>query len=445
MALQAQPAIKLTPSSVKAQLPTNYVSYYDFSSQFIPDAHEELASIYGNQSITGMLYMLSAENGMNADKHIWTEEGRMHTVYKDVARSTNTFTKANHVFRKNEMVHISDDDQIALAIIIDVPDADTFTAVPYKQAGFTGLATTALTAFVVGSEFRKGTTGMEGSLETDFTVLENSPIIEKDGYEVSGSDATNIGWIKTKQGYYWFMKSEEDTRRRWEDRMELSMILGQTAQTGSLAESYGFKGTEGFFEAVENRGNIFSGVADTLPAWDTILKRFDAQGKIDDYMFYVDRDQSLAIDNMLGELNAGYDGGISYGVFGNKEQAIDLGFRSFKRGTYNFHKTDWKLLNDPTLLGAVDEAAGKTRGMLVPIGTKEVYEGYGTNGDKITTPFLSCLYKSSPTESRKYKTWVTGSVGGVSTNDKDSMTVHHLSERLLKTVGANNFMIFQGA
>lgn len=434
----------LTPSSVKVQLPSNYVSYYDFSSQFLPDAYEELASRYGSQSISGMLSMLGAEMPSNSDKFIWSEEGRLHTVYTDVTRSASVFTKADHVFRVNETVHLSSGAAKTRGIITAVTK-DTFTVASYKLAGFTGFATTAITAFVDGSEHRKGTNGVQGSLETDFTVLENSPIILKDKFEVSGSDATNIGWIKTAQGYYWFLRSEEDTRRRWEDRLELAMILGNKAEAGSAAEAAGFKGTEGFFESIEKRGNIFSGVVSTIPEWDTILKQFDKEGKIADYMFYVDRDQSIAIDNMLGALNNGWDGGVSYGVFSNKEQAIDLGFRSFKRGTYNFHKTDWKLLNDPTLLGAVAAGAGKVRGVLLPVGTKEVYDGYGKDGAKVKVPFLHVKYKQSPTESRKYKTWVTGTVGGVYTSDADKMEQHHLSERGLCTVGANNFMLFTGA
>ncbi len=440
---QAQGAV--TPSSVKTQLPSNYISLYDFSSQFLPDTHEEMASRYGSQSITGMLYMLGAEMPSQSDKFIWTEEGRLHTIYTDVTRSAAVFTKADHVFRLNETVHISDG-SVKLRGIITAVTKDTFTVAPYKLAGFTGLGTTALSVFVDGSEHRKGTDGVQGSLETDFTVLDNSPIILKDKFEVSGSDATNIGWIKTKQGYYWFLKSEEDTRRRWEDRLELAMILGNRAEAGSAAEVAGYKGTEGFFESIEKRGNIFSGLATSLADWDTILKQFDKEGKLENYMFYVDRDQSLAIDNLLGTLNAGYSGGISYGIFKNGEkQAVDLGFRGFKRGTYNFFKTDWKLLNDPTLLGAVAAGAGKVRGVLLPVGTKEVYEGQGKDGEKVKVPFLHIKYKQSPTESRKYKTWLTGSVGGVHTNDSDKMEVHHLSERGLCTVGANNFMIFKGA
>ena len=38
------------------------------------------------------------------------------------------------------------------------------------------------------------------------------------------------------------------------------------------------------------------------------------------------------------------------------------------------------------------------------------------------------------------KTWVTGSVGAV-TSDLDAMNVHYLSERCLVVQGARNFML----
>lgn len=409
--------------------------------------HEKMAKIYGQQSVSGMLYMLGAEASMASDKFIWTEEGRLHTVYKGVTRSGNVFTQNNHVFRVGETVHLSNSTAKRRGVITAV-DTNTFTVDAYKNAGFTALGTTGITAFVDGSEFKKGTSGMIGSLATDFTILENKPIILKDKFEVNGSDVANISWVQTDEGgYLWFMQDQMDTRRRWEDRLELALIDGEKAETGSAAEANGTTGTEGMFEAIRERGNTFQGIPDDITDWDAIVKRFDAQGKIQDYMSYNDRDFSLGVDNMLGTLNAGYSTGISYGIFNNdKDMSVNLGFKGFTRGTYNFFKTDWKVLNDPTLLGAVDEAI-KVRGVLIPVGTKEVYEGayngQGT-GTKITTPFLQCMYRASKADNRKYKTWLTGNVFGVHTDDDDVMRENHLSERFLNTVGANNFMLFEG-
>ena len=448
MALDSTPTFSVEPSSKKTPLQTNYISYFDYSSQFDAETHEKIAKIYGSQSVSGMLYMLGAESAMASDKYIWTEEGRLHTVYTDVARSSAVFTKAGHVFRVGETVHLSSGSVKRRGRITAV-DATTFTVSAYKGAGLGALATTNVVAFIDGSEFGKGTDGMSGSLSTDFTILDNKPIIMKDKFEVNGSDVAQITWVQTDAGsYFWFLQDQIDTRRRWEDRLELALVNGEKAEAGSAAEADGTTGTEGLFESIGERGNTFAGIADTLAEWDTIIKRFDNQGKIQDYMYYADRDASLGIDNLLGALNAGYSGGISYGIFNNdKDMAVNLGFKGFTRGTYNIFKTDWKLLNDPTLLGAVADAA-KVRAVLIPTGTKEVYEGEYNGkgaGTKVTTPFLQMKYRASQSENRKYKTWLTGNIFGVHTDDQDVMRENHLSERMLCTTGANNFMLFEGA
>ena len=445
MALAATPTYSISPSAVKAPSQTNYIDIFDYTSQYAPDAYEQLASIYGDQSLMGMIFELGSEEAISSDQYIWTEKGRLHTSYDAVARSGNVFTQAGHVFRVGEVVALSGNTNFQLGRITAVT-ATTFTALPYKAAGWS-VGTTAIKAFISHSEFLKGSGPMDGSLETDFTVLNNKTIIERDNYLASGSEITQDSWIQTDEGgFVWYLQSELDGRRRFEDRIELGLLQGESAEAGSEAGAAGFDGTEGLFESVRTRGNVFDGLATTLADWDTILKRFDAQGKIREYMFYVDRDQSLAIDDLLGALNAGYSGGISFGMFDNSEDmAVNLGFQGFRRGTYDFYKSDWKVLNDPTLLGAVAAADGKVRGLLVPYGDQEVYDGTSPMADRITKPYLSIKYRVKGAENRRHKTWITGSVGtNAPTDGNDHMRVHHLADRGVCTVGANNYMIFEG-
>lgn len=446
MALSTNPAPSFTPSAIKKATQENYIDIFDYTSQYKPDAYEELISIYGDQSLMGMLFELGSEEAISSDQYVWTEKGRLHTAYTDVARSGNDFTKNGHVYRVGEVVACSGNAAFQLGRITAVT-ANTFTAVPYKAAGWL-VGTTAIKTFISHSEFAKNTEGMDGSLETDFTVLNNKTIIFKDNYIASGSDVTQDSWVKTDNGgFVWFLQSELDGRRRFEDRIEMGLLLGNEAEAGSGAAAAGFEGSEGLFESVRTRGNVFDGLATTLANFDSILKRFDQQGKIKEYMFFVDRDQSLAIDDLLGSLNAGYSGGISYGMFDNDESmAVNLGFTGFRRGSYNFYKSDWKLLNDPTLLGAVLPADGKVRGLLVPYGDKEVYDGSSSNADRIVRPYLSIKYRVKGEENRRHKTWITGSVGtSVPTDTNDHMRVNHLADRGVCTIGANNFMIFEGA
>lgn len=445
MALLTTPTYSLTPSSEPVILSSNYITNFDFLKTELPDTYSEEFERYGDRTIASFLRHCGAEYPSTSDLIKWTEEGRLHTQYDDVARTGTTFTKVGHVFRKRQTILISDGSVIEKAIITDVPDADTFVAVSYKAAGFT-VGTANLKVFVYGSEFQKGTKGMEGALEAVPEFFENSPIIIKDKYNVNGSDMAQIGWVEVStegggSGYLWYLKSHHETRLRFEDYLEMSMIEGELAESGSGAETAGAKGTDGLFDVIGNRGNVFQGVATTLADFDSILKRLDKQGSIQENMLFLDRDQSLAIDDMLASQNSYGVGGTSYGVFNNsKDMALNLGFTGFYRGSYEFYKTDWKYLNDAATRGNLD-GTGKVRGVLVPAGTKTVYDQI--LGKKITKPFLHVKYRKSQAEDRKYRTWLTGSAGGASNSDLDAMEVHFLSERALVTIGANNFLLIQ--
>ncbi len=175
-----------------------------------------------------------------------------------------------------------------------------------------------------------------------------------------------------------------------------------------------------------------------LHDFDVILQELDKQGSIEENMMFLNRSASLGLDNMLASVNSAYATGSSYGVFNNSsEMALNLGFSGFRRGSYDFYKTDWKYLNDATTRGLV----GDIEGVLVPAGTSTVYDQQ--LGQNISRPFLHVRYRASEADDRKMKSWITGSVGGNFTSDEDAMNVHFLSERCLCVQAANNFVLFK--
>lgn len=449
MALATSPTFSLTPAPTQQVLSSNYISTFDFSDVELPDTYKENFEIYGNRTIASFLRAASAELPSSSDLIKWTEEGRLHTLYTEVTRGASgskVFTKNGHNFRLNQTVIISDGTNIKKGII-SAKDANTFTVEPFDSADFTGFGTTAISCYVYGSEFKKGTNGMVGALEAVPSFHETNPIIIKDKYEVSGSDMTQIGWVEVStegggSGYLWYLKSHHETRLRFEDYLEMSMVEGTPAAGSSAAETAGYKGTKGLFYEIGNRGNVFNGVMSAKADFDAVLKRLDKQGSILENMFFADRDQNLAIDDFLATQNSLGDGGTSYGAFNNdKQMALNLGFYGFTRGSYEFYKTDWKYLNDATTRGSIAGNA-RVRAVVVPSGTKTVYDEI--LGQKIRQPFLHVKYRKSATEDRKYKSWVLGSAGGASNSELDAMQVHFLSERALVVIGANNFVLVQG-
>jgi hypothetical protein len=229
------------------------------------------------------------------------------------------------------------------------------------------------------------------------------------------------------------------------------MIEAVPAETGSgvansaLNPNFGNKGSEGIFYVVNDRGNVWGGGNPTnLSDFDAIISRLDKQGSIEENVLFVNRAFSFDIDDMLAEQNSYGAGGTSYGLFDNdKDMALNLGFTGFRRG-YDFYKSDWKYLNDPTMRGGLPtgaQASGTVTGLLVPAGSTTVYDQIlGKNAKR---PFLHVRYRASETEDRRYKTWITGSAGGAQTSDLDAMEVNFLSERCVCTLGANNFVLFR--
>ena len=493
------------PAPTKQTLNTNYLdlansSNAGWSQQYVPDLMEKEAEVFGPRTISGFLAQVGAEEAMTSDRVVWSEQSRLHLSYKGNVNSataganpgtgvtniaqvtithdideTSGFTAANHGVRVNDTIIVANSDGV-FKCLVSVVASEVIDVLPYGQSALAANTTSkGTTILVYGSEFGKGmnytaaagttnTTDQRGANEPDFKSFSNKPIIMKDYYEVSGSDSSRIGWVEVsaesgQSGYLWYLKAEADTRSRFTDYIEMAMleselalaaseVQGSTIIPGSTTDATNDAGSEGLFAAVESRGNVTTGVtgvnaATDLAEFDAILAEFDKQGAIEEYMMFVNRSTSLAIDDMLASMNSYGAGGTSYGVFNNSEDmALNLGFSGFRRGSYDFYKSDFRYLNDKATRGSINErgTTDAIRGVIIPAGVSTVYDQ--TLGSNLKRPFLHVRFRSSQTDDRRMKTWTTGSVGAV-TSELDAMQIHYLSERCLVVQGANNFMLMK--
>jgi len=473
----------ITPSQRQEILADNFLTFDastgggTFAAQYLPEIYEQEVERYGNRTLSGFLRMVGAEMPMTSDQVIWSEQNRLHIAYNSVTivdASANTIninpggsgdTFKENVISVNDTIVILDANGNEAKCLVTASNnssgaitAEPFTAAGLDDLGFTDSQTGAK-VFVYGSSYQKGSTlpnatGTPGaqtgyiSVQPSFTQFSNTPVIIRSKYVVSGSDTAQIGWVEVAtedgtSGYLWYLKAESETRLRFEDYLEMSVVEGEKkAATSVISEN--FPGTEGLFAAIESRGNVNTGftAAAGLDAFDEILKNLDTQGAIEENMLFLQRQTSLDFDDMLAAISGGAQGGTAYGLFENSEEmALNLGFSGFRRGSYDFYKTDWKYLNDASTRGAID-GVNSIEGVLIPAGTSTVYDQIlGTN---IRRPFLHVRYRASQTDDRRMKQWLTGSVGGAFTSDLDAMEVNFLSERCLCVQGANNFVLFKG-
>jgi len=472
----------IVPSQLQQTLASNYLTFDgaaggNFAQQYLPELYEAEVERYGNRTLSGFLRMVGAEMPMTSDQVIWSEQNRLHISYDNCTFLANAITipiaaNINNVISPQQTIVVMDDFGAEAKCL--VVDSDLRTAagggsgiinvLPYGAANLAaeGLVGT-LKIFVYGSEYPKGTntvnaaqannvgvTGNDFPIATvtpDFTQFSNKPIIIRSQYTINGSDTAQIGWVEVATedgtgGYLWYLKAESETRLRFEDYLEMSVVEGEQVAAGSGITNV--TGTEGLFAAIEDRGNVQVGfsAATGIGDFDDILRNLDTQGAIEENMLFLNRNTNLDFDDMLAAISSGAQGGTAFGLFENSEEmALNLGFSGFRRGSYDFYKTDWKYLNDASTRGAMTGPAS-IEGVLVPAGTSTVYDQIlGTN---IRRPFLHVRYRASQADDRRMKSWLTGSVGGAFTSDLDAMTVNFLSERCLVVQGANNFVLFKG-
>ena len=245
----------IVPSQKQQLLDTNYLSFNGgtgdgdsdtFAQQYLPEIYEKEVERYGNRTLSGFLRMVGAEMPMTSDQVIWSEQNRLHIAYDNCTNTSATNTigipvsaDVKNVISVNQTVVLLDAAGNELKAVVTSSNLTTGDVVvaPFGAVDTSGLAAT-VKMFVYGSEYGKGSslpnhsaTQTDGyvSIDPTFTQFSNSPIIIRSKYVVSGSDTAQIGWVEVAtedgtSGYLWYLKSEHDTRLRFEDYLETAMI-----------------------------------------------------------------------------------------------------------------------------------------------------------------------------------------------------------------------------
>ena len=441
--------------------PQNYVSLGDLIDPTKPDVRDLYVQTFGDQGITGFLDLTGAKkNAGTSDKVEWYEEGRLHkTVTGSYDASANKINLTNNtsavVARVNDVL-LSPAGTRLLVTAVNADADGTGSGLPSLSVtqldGDTATGATddesSVTFAIIGNIYGQGTDQPTQFYQTGLVKRSNPYIITKEMYEVNGSQATNIGWLNVNGQYMWYLKNEMDARKRFMNEREMMLLYSQLPGS-SLSFTNGgvtqnIVGSEGYFEAVEKRGITATGTFEAatststaIAEMDEIILELDKEGAPSEYAMYVNRQNSLDIDDMLANgiataTTAGLAG--QFGAFNNSpDMAVQLGFKSFTRGGYTFHKHDWKLLNDPTL-GAI----GGYKGAMVPMSqVADAQTG-------VKSPALEMNYKAAGNYSREMEHWIEGGgVLGHVTSGKDTVKFNYRSECNLVTRAANQHVVLK--
>ena len=281
MAITGGPSLNSVPATTKNALSTNYIDFTSagtagWAQQYLPDLMEKEAEVFGNRSVSGFLSQVGAEEAMTSDQVIWSEQGRLHLSYGGATHAAtdgliNLTTDADgnsvdgvgevkHSVRVGDTVlvtsgtatvrcYVTATENNFMSPASAVVAAEHIAVLPYTAATLNAVAgistSTTVNVLVYGSEYKKGQTGRVDSIEPSFKQFNNKPIIIKDKYHINGSDTAAIGWIEVsgeagQAGYMWYLKAEGDTRVRFADYLEMSMIESTKLNGGNASLPDGF-------------------------------------------------------------------------------------------------------------------------------------------------------------------------------------------------------------
>lgn len=443
--------------------PDKYTTIDELLEYNKPDNRDLLVKTYGDQGITGFLKLTGAVNNAGAADHVqYWEENRRHIVAEAgaVGTATGTTIELTGGLKVSDATGFGNTKDTIVVhkqdVVMRATDGKRYICTNDAGTAFTTLDGGTAAAWASGDQFillgnmyGQGSDHPDHFIKTEPVLRKNPYMIIKDTYQVNGSQATNIGWVNLGGGdYRWYIHGEQETRKRFMDRREMMMLFAQKidgATTTIGSSTADVSGSEGYFEAVESRGisveGIFAQNSDAaFDSLDELIIELDKQGAPNEYAMYLNRATSLKVDDMiaggpLGATAGNFTSGLpaQFGAFQNsQDMAVALGFKSFTRGGYTFHKHDWKLLNDPTLLGA----QSVYKGAMVPM----VKVADPVSGAKAHA--LEMNYKSVNGYSRELEHWVRG--GGVLGHNqlsKDVAEFNYRSEINLITRAANQHVV----
>lgn len=443
--------------------PQNYTALGSLLDPTKPDVRDLYISTFGDQGITGLLDITGAKKSAGtADEVHWYEEGRYNYELKVTiaaasgGKNVYTITKvdgsapasaddAATFIRANDVLLLASGDRILVTGDISTSaGTDTFKGV--KLGGGTMSAnSTEQIAIVIGNAYGQGTSQPSKPFENSLTLRKNGYIIAKETFHVNGSQASNIGWLNVNGQNMWYIKGEMDARKKFMNTREAMLVFGKQAAAGSeVATDNGtVSGSEGYFAAVEDRGIIATSTDSdfaTMADLDAIIVQLDKEGAGAEYAMYLQRGTSQAIDDLIAQgtsTAANITAGVmsQFGSFANGDDMIKLGFSSFNRSGYNFHKHDWRLLNDPR-----QASHAGYRGALIPLVNVVDPKSGGSN------PSLEMNYKAAGNYSREMEHWVEGGgVLGYATNGDDLAKFHYRSECNICVRAANQHVVLKAS
>jgi len=444
-AIAASPAVRYTPSATKIPTAQNYLDLTDITyfMHQLPDLDKTLHERYGSQMIDTFFEKTGRKIPYASDVITWTEEDRLTQLGTGIARTADVFTLADHTFRVGEIIQaFLPDGSVSRQGRISATTTNTFTASCGDAAGWTALGATGISAFADMSEFQKGSAGMQESLNTKYQQYTTRGTITKEMANENRTNLTQVSWLKATNnttgealGYVWYDVNKYNAERRFRNKRE-SANFNSKDWAGDLLAA-GYKGRQGMLDAFA-QGNIFAGTISDRASAESMINRLEKQGQIRNNVIYGTTQFCFAQDLFLAGQSSAT--GLNYGSFQNSEKtALDLSFKGYSLGGYEFHYSPLQYLKEATAQGAIT-GISKVNGFLIPGGSQSVTDPM--EGTTSVKPNIHVRNRAYGSLNRDYEMVVRDWAQGTSLTD--TVTTEWSSEQAVVVIGRNNCILFRG-
>ncbi len=443
-AIATTPAVSYVPSATKVPTAQNYLDLSDLNyfDHQLPDLDKNLHGRYGSQMIDGWFERTGRKIPYASDVITWTEEDRLTQLGTGVARTGDVFTLADHTFRTGEVITaFLPDGSVLRQGRISATTSTTFTVSCGDAAGWTALGATGINVFADISEFLKGTAGMQESLNTKYQQYTTKGTITKEMVSENRTNMAQISWLKATDnttgntlGYIWYDVNRDNTEKRFKNKRE-SANFNSKQWAGDLL-SAGYQGRQGLLSSM-SEGNIYSGFITDFASAESLIDRLEKQGQLRDNVMYGTMAFCFAQDRFLASTNTV---GLSYGAFQNsKDMALDLSFKGYSLGNYEFSYSKLQYLTEATAQGAIT-GINKVNGFLVPSASQSVTDPM--QGTTSVRPMIHVRNRAYGAMNRDYEMVVRDWKQGTSLTD--TITCEFQSEQATCLIGRNNTILFKG-
>jgi len=272
---------------------------------------------------------------------------------------------------------------------------------------------------------------------SNLTKVANTVQIFKTKTSVTDLAAGSKVEVEFKGKPYYFLKQQHDAWLKHRMDIQYAMLYGAGGTTTD-ADGNEVLLTKGLHRYINDGGtaqNVASAGSVSVADFSSLSRKLDKARAGSEFMILAGGEIDNAIDTGLATADPFKSGGVMYNAFnGSEEQAVKLGFESFRFFGRTFHKKRLQALDNGGVTNPVDAFKFDGYAYFIPTGKQKVDQG-GVMVDRIRTRYQEL---HDGTNSR-YREKMLGGLAPIPTTETDTLDIVYTSIEGLDVLGVDHF------